>query len=229
MSRRGVLIVLEGVDGSGKATQAKLLLRHLRAAGYKAHVLDFPRYGSGFFAKAIARYLKGELGRAGKGDPYLVSLLYAGDRWQARDQLMRWLRAGHVVVCNRYVSANKGHQGGKITNAAERRRFFRWIDELEHDVYQLPRADMTILLDMPVETAARLVSRKDRRAYVGGRKRDIHEADHVHQQRAAATYRYLARTEKGWCRINCAVRGTLLSPQVIAKKVWRKVRQILPR
>jgi len=227
MRKKGSLIVFEGVDGSGKATQARLLLRRLRRAGIRVRAMDFPRYGRGLFADLVARYLQGRFGPAGTVSPHLASLLYAGDRWQAQPQLTKWLRAGDVVVCNRYVSANKGHQAGKIAKPSERREFLQWLDHLEHDVFGLPRPDLTILLDVPVGTASRLVGQKGARAYVGGRKRDIHEADLQHQRQAAAMYRALARTEKGWRTIHCAPRGLLLSREAITERVWRIVQKKL--
>jgi dTMP kinase len=227
MRKKGILIVFEGVDGSGKATQARLLIRRLRREGLRVRALDFPRYGRGLFADLVARYLKGEFGPAGAVNPYLASLLYAGDRWQARPELMKWLRAGDVVVCNRYVSANKGHQAGKIPSPSGKKDFLKWLDRLEHEVFQLPHPDLTILLDVPVGTARRLVAQKGARAYVGGRSRDIHEADPRHQRRAAAMYRALARREKGWRTIACAPGGALLSPQAITERVWRVVKDEL--
>jgi dTMP kinase len=224
MHKKGALIVFEGVDGSGKATQARLLVRRLRREGLRVRTLDFPRYGSGPFADLVARYLKGEFGPARAVSPYLASLLYAGDRWQARPQLMKWLRAGDVVVCNRYVSANKGHQAGKIATPSGKKSFLRWLDHLEHDVFDLPRPDLTILLGVPVGTARRLVGKKGARTYVGGRKRDIHEADLQHQRQAAAMYRALARREKGWRAIDCAPGGALLPPEAIAERVRRIVK-----
>ena len=98
MRRKDALIVFEGVDGSGKATQAKLLLERLRREGFRVGYLDFPRYGVGFFGDLVARYLKGEFGPSSAVSPYLASLMYAGDRWEARDLLKRWLDAGYVVV-----------------------------------------------------------------------------------------------------------------------------------
>jgi dTMP kinase len=227
MPKRGFLIVLEGVDGSGKATQARRLLRRLRREGFRARPIEFPRYGHGIFAELVARYLKGEFGPSGAVNPYLASLLYAGDRWQARDALARWLKAGDVVVCNRYVSANKGHQCGKIVDRPGQNRFLRWVDDLEHRIFGLPRPDLTLLLDVPVGIAACLVGRKHARAYMGGKKLDMHEADLQHQRRAAATYRRLARAEKGWSAINCTAHGRLLPPEAIAEKVWRVVEKSL--
>lgn len=225
---KGKLIVFEGVDGSGKATQARRLLVRLRRGGVRARYVDFPRYGQGFFADLVARYLKGEFGPAAAVSAYLASVLYAGDRWEARPAVVRWLKAGALVVCNRYVSANKGHQAGKIRSASGRREFLRWLDRLEHDVFGLPRPDLVILLDVPVRVAGKLVGRKEARSYIGGRRRDVHEADAGHQRRAAAVYRWLARTEKGWRRICCAPHGALLSPEQIGEEVWRIVQRFLP-
>ena len=103
MPEKGKLFVLTGIDGSGKATQAGLLVKTLRAEGKPVAMLDFPRYEEGFHGRMVARYLRGEFGDASQVNPYLASLMFAGDRWEAKDELLRHESAGTVVVCNRYA------------------------------------------------------------------------------------------------------------------------------
>jgi len=226
-SRSGRFIALAGIDGSGKATQAALLKDWLRAEGKAAEVIEFPRYGQGLFADMVAAYLRGEYGPAENIDPRLASLMYAGDRWQAKPILEQWLANGVVVVSNRYVCANQAHQGGKIRDRALRQAFYDWVRDLEYGVFGLPQPDLTILLHVPCELATSLVAAKEARAYLGGRGRDVHEADLVHQQNAAEAYLELAAREPNWVRVDCAAAGTLLPPATIAEQIRKIVLPVL--
>jgi len=219
----GKMIVLAGIDGSGKATQTDLLVRRLENGGRSVETFDFPQYEGTFFGRLVARYLRGEFGEAANVSPYLASLLYAGDRWQARERIARALRGGRIVVCNRYVSANMAHQGGKIADAAQRRRFYDWVLELEHEVFALPRPDLCVFLDVPVEVASGLVGDKSARAYLNGESRDIHERDAAHLHAARNAYLEISEIYPNWGRIPCATEGDLLPPEAIAEKVWRAV------
>ncbi|MFA7286461.1 MAG: type IV secretion system DNA-binding domain-containing protein [Patescibacteria group bacterium] len=222
---KGRLIVIDGTDGTGKTTQTKLLVTRLRAAGKKVAIADFPRYGlpSAYF---VEQYLNGRYGAAATVDPHAASLFYALDRYDAKRMLLRELAAGKIVVSNRYVSANMGHQGGKITNASKRREFFRWLDWLEHDLLGLPRPDKTILLHVPAAMAQRLVDRKGRRDYIR-RKRDIHEADLGHLKAAEQTFLTMAKQFSGFSVINCIEKQQLLTPLEVHEKIWDTVRTIV--
>jgi len=228
MARKsGILIVLAGIDGSGKATQTELLLARLRKEGCEAEGISFPRYESTFFGREVARYLRGEFGDAGSVSPELAPMLYAADRWESKPILERWLAAGRVVIANRYVSANKAHQGGKIADAAARKRFFEWVDRLEHEIFGLPRPDLSVLLHLPHTMAQELVDRKGARSYTGNRKRDIHEQDLAHLEKAEATYLEIASMEPNWATVACTDKGKLLSPENISEKLWERVRRVI--
>lgn len=219
----GKLIVIAGTDGSGKRTQTERLVAGLRREGLAGETLAFPQYGGSFFGEAIARYLRGEFGDAHSVSPYLASVLFALDRWEARDRLVGWLAAGKVVVCDRYVSANAGHQAARIDDPAEREAFLEWLYRMEYDVLGLPRSDLTVYLHVPWRVARELVGRKGDRPYLRGATRDIHEADDDHLARAEAAYEALAATEPGWRRIECVREGRLLTPEEIGGLVWGAV------
>ena len=221
------MIVIEGADGSGKATQSRLLLRRLRREGVRAERIAFPQYGKSFFGELAAAYLRGEFGPSDRVDPRLAALLYAGDRWEAAEWLLGRLRAGVTVVCDRYVDSNKAHQGARLPRGADLGAFLDWLDRLEYRVLRLPRADFTIFLHVPPATAERLISRKGRRAYLRGRRRDIHEADRTHLRRAEAIYLRLARQRPAGrgCMIRCVERGKLLSKSAVRDQVWSAVRK----
>ena len=228
---KGKLIVIEGSDGSGKATQSRLLRARLRREGIPCAGIAFPGYHRGFFGAMAGRYLRGEFGASGSVDPHLAALLYAGDRWEARERMARLLRAGRVIVCDRYVDSNKAHQSARLADPAGAAEFMAWVDKLEHGVYKLPRPDYTLFLSVTERVADELIGRKGRRAYLRGLKRDIHEADSGHQRRAHEAYLALARKRppsKG-ALIECVVGGRLLSRAEVAEQVWRKVRRVVGR
>jgi dTMP kinase len=127
------------------------------------------------------------------------------------------------------VSANKGHQMAKIADAAQRTRFLAWVNELEYGVLGVPRPDRTILLHVPADVAFELVGRKDERAYLRGRDRDIHEADRGHLRAAEDAYLSLLATDptERWCRIDCVADGRLLGIDEVAERVWQAVRDLI--
>ncbi len=224
---KGKLIVITGIDGSGKTVQTKLLCERLRKEGYPVVNTDFPQYGKTFFADMVTKYLKGEFGGTDSVSPYLASLLYAGDRWEAKEQINNWLTEGKIIVSNRYVCDNMAHQGGKIASPTEKEIFYRWLDKLEHQVFAIPRADLNILLYVPAEIAYKLIEKKELRGYLAGKKKDIHEEDINHMQYAQQTFKEIAEGEKKWMTIDCTKGGVLLSEQIIAEKVWHVVQNIL--
>lgn len=226
---QGKLIVLTGIDGSGKTVQTKLLYKRLREEGYPADITDFPQYGKTFFADMVTKYLKGEFGSADSVSPYLAALLYAGDRWECKEQINGWLREGKIIVSNRYACDNMAHQGGKMRSTAEKEKFFRWLDTLEHQVFAVPRSNLNILLYVPAEIAYRLVEKKEQRAYLAGAKRDVHEEDINHLRYAQQTFLEIAQGKKDWVTIDCTENGALLPEQIIADKVWQMVKGILQK
>ncbi|MEK7211848.1 MAG: thymidylate kinase, partial [Patescibacteria group bacterium] len=120
---KGKLLVIDGTDGSGKHTQTVLLLKKLRAAGYKTATMDFPQYYKNFFGALVGKYLAGDFGDPTKISPYLSSVIFAADRFESAGKIRRWLAEGRIVILDRYVSANQIHQGAKIHDAKKRREF----------------------------------------------------------------------------------------------------------
>jgi len=224
-SLSGKLIVIDGTDGSGKATQTKRLIDRMRRNGVPCATMEFPQYGKSFFGDMVARYLNGEFGGHDEISPYLASVLYAGDRWQAKDTLCRWLAEGRHVILNRYVSANQGHQGGKIADPVERAQFMQWLDRLEFEVFGIPRPDRVIFLHIAPEIAQRLVDKKGHRDYMKGIKRDIHEESLEHLRNAEQAYCQLAEQNDNWVRIECAQQGKLLNEEQIGEMVWKEIKK----
>ena len=224
---QGKLIVITGIDGSGKTVQSKLLYERLMKEGYPAVITDFPQYGKTFFADMVTKYLTGEFGSADSVSPYLASLLYAGDRWECKEQINTWLREDKIIISNRYVCDNMAHQGGKISNSPEKDKFFQWLDKLEHGIFAVPRSNLNILLYVPAEIAYQLIEKKEQRAYLAGEKKDIHEEDINHLRYAQQTFLEIAKGKRDWITIDCTENGKMLSEQAIADKVWCTVKSIL--
>ena len=213
---KGKLIVFEGSDGSGKATQVELLRAFFEKKNYPHIAFDFPRYQETFHARTIAKYLSGEYGDPTKQNPYLVSLAYALDRLTVREEIYYALNDGKIVLANRYVSSNKAHQGAKLPDR-KRKDFFAWLDELEYDVNRIPREDLVILFYLPTEVSMRLLRDRGRRAT--GSKSDLHEENRRYQKEVERVYLQLVANPH-WVKIDCVdKKGTLLPKETIHKKV----------
>jgi dTMP kinase len=221
---RGKLIVIDGTDGSGKTTQFKLLVQTLKDEGYDPMTLDFPQYGTKS-AGPLEEYLNGKYGQL---NPYAASIFYAIDRFDSAEQLREWLSHGKIIVANRYVTANAGHQGGKIRDSLERVKYFRWLDHLEYNIFGIPKPDLNLILHVPAPVAQKLVDKKDpgMRKYANGKKRDLHEADLGHLKNAERVYLEIAKLFPNTKLVECMESGKLLTPQQVHNKIWELVRRI---
>lgn len=223
---KGRLIVICGTDGSGKATQTKILVDRLKKAGYSVKMTDFPQYGN-HSAAMVQDYLNGKFGSAEEVGPYRASIFYAVDRFAASKKMYEWLGKGKMIVSNRYVSANQGHQGGKIKDIKEMKKFLNWLNDLEFNIFNIPKPGVNIFLYVPAEIGQKLVLKKKHREYIKGSKRDIHEKNIQHLKDAEKAYLYMARHDKSWIRINCTKNGKILSKKEISDKVWDVVQKII--
>ncbi len=223
--RKGKFIVLEGTDGSGKTEQFSRLVKRLRERGHTPKTVDFPQYGkpSAYF---VEKYLRGEYGTLEEVGPYQSSLFYALDRYDIAAKIRKWLAQGKIILANRYAASNLGHQGVKIKTRAARKKFYKWINDLEYKILDIPKPDLNIFLHMPAKIAYRLIDRKDARLYLRGKKRDIHEKDVNYLSRAEKIYLEIVKLfPKDFIVIECAPKKKLLSIEEIAKKVWKIVKK----
>lgn len=219
---RGRFIAIEGTDGSGKATQAALLARTLQRQGRTVHIIAFPQHGKPSAAPVDA-YLTGKYGSLTDVGPYQASMLYAVDRFAAKQGIMNWLRRGHIVLADRYLASNMAHQGAKIASLKARKKFWKWIEELEYSLMGIPRPDMTVVLTVPTVVSRTLVLKKKPRAYLQRHKRDIHERNTGYQRRVLATYRELARFDRGMRIVECTDHGVLLGKSDVHRRVMETV------
>lgn len=217
MPARGKLIVLEGIDGSGKHTQLEMLARAMRERGVAHTAIDFPRY-DGFFGRMVAQYLNGEFGTLAQVDAHFSALLFAGDRLENKKQLENFIADGRLVLADRYIASNLAHQGARAA-ARKSGEFVRWLERLEYEVYGLPREDLVIYLRLPAARAQKLVSRKNRRSYTR-RRRDLQEANLKHLQGATRIFERLAH-QGNWATVECmeARRNELRLPEEIHRDI----------
>ena len=225
--KRGKFVVIEGIDGSGKETQAKLLIKELQDRKFKIKVMDFPQYGKTFFGDVVGRFLKGDFGTLKEVNPYLAALTFAGDRWQAKNEINKYLDKGYIVISNRYAMSNMGHQASKLFGKA-RRDLLNFLDELEYKIYGIPREDIDILLDVPANVGKKLILKKSQRNYLGThKKRDIQEANVDYQAETRKVYLSLMKKYSYVKKVDCSKNGELKGVDEIHKLVWNIASQFL--
>lgn len=225
--KKGRFFVLDGPDGSGKTTQTELLARRLRSIGKKVTVVDFPQYDKTFFGVMVGAYLKGEFGDVFQISPYLSSLLYALDRWNAKSKMEKALSRGDVILANRFTSSNIIHQGAKMKSKRDREEYFVWLDTLEFVELGIPRPDQILFLDVPTKISWKLIAHRNRANHPMGGKRDKHEASRSHLEAAYKVARNFAHETENWSIIACTKGKTLLTPKEVHEKVYAKVRSLL--
>ena len=216
---RGKLIVIEGTDGTGKETQSLMLVDRLNKEGRPAKYIDFPRYDTPT-GMLVRDYLQGKLGPPAEVDPYVASKLYADDRKAAAPMMEEWLSQGNIVVCNRYVSANKGHQGGKTRSPEAMQDFLGWVNSVEYRINKIPREDLVMLLYAPHLIG--MNNAKDRAEHKGISV-DGHETDSRHMSDAERAYLHIAEVE-GWTVLDVSDGNKLHPRELIHDAVYKIVK-----
>lgn len=216
----GLLIDIEGIDGTGKGTQSHKLVERLQHNGVSAQLISFPRYEATLFGHAVGDFLNGRFGSLEQVSPFLAALLFAGDRFESRNFLERARATYDVVVLDRYVVSNVAHQAAK-GRGAERQELMNWILQVEHSVFGMPHADLILLLDLPVAQAQTLVASKIPRNYTL-RQADIQEADPAYLESVREVYLELAR-DPHWRIVHCAEGSQTRAVDDIAEELWQIV------
>ena len=215
-------LVIEGVDGSGKSTQINFIMKYLKDRDIPYRYIHFPRTDSPFYGELIARFLRGDFGSLSSVDPYLVAMLYAGDRKGAANEINSWLSSGQTVILDRYVYSNIAFQCAKLKDRAEQEKLRNWILELEYSYHKIPKPEVNILLDVPFSfTASKLSGERkgNGREYLKG-LRDIHEEDLEFQRRVRDTYLWQAQKCSDLKLISCvSAGGGILPPESIFLKI----------
>jgi dTMP kinase len=212
------LFVIEGVDGAGKSTQIRLLKDFFIRKGYNCEYLHFPRTGTPYFGELIGRFLRGEFGSLSDVDPYLVAMLYAGDRKDASNMISDWLSEGKIVLLDRYTYSNIAYQCAKVQDLSNQDKLMQWILSLEFDYFAIPEPDLNVFLDVPFAFTEKNLSINrtgSDRNYLNG-TRDIHEESMVFQKKVRDIYLRVSESDDHLEVINCSnIEGEMLSPSEI--------------
>lgn len=235
MDYKGKFIVFEGLDGSGKATQVRLLVDHLQKEGHRVKKIDFPRHGEApaFF---VDSYLTGKYGTAEEVGPFRGSIFYTLDRYDTGFDIKKRLEQGEIIIADRYVASNIGHQGGKIKDKEERKKYFDWLYDLEYNLFEIPKPNITFILKTSPELSLKMANnitnkekKKRRKSYLGDdKKQDIHEKDHSHQAATLESYLHAAEVFPEEYRIiECIKDNSLMTSTDIHEIIWRIIKQEL--
>ena len=219
----GRLIVFEGTDGSGKATQTRLLGERLEREGVDFRKLDFPRYGQPSCA-LVEMYLRGAFGsRPEDVNAYAASSFYAVDRYASYKQDWEtYYNQGGLLLADRYTTSNAVHQTAKMPEQS-RGTFLTWLFHYEYELLGLPRPDLVFYLDLPVELSEQMLRRRETDTHT---QADIHEGNraYLEQSRSAG---HLAAKTRGWQVIRCDRDGAVRPAGEIHEEIYQAVRRIL--
>ena len=221
---KGTLIVLEGTDGSGKATQAARLAEQLAREGFSCRKVDFPRYGEPSCAM-VETYLAGGFGaHAGDVNAYAASLFYAMDRFAAvRQDWGAFYEQGGIIIADRYTTSNAVHQAPKLPEG-ERQAYLDWLFDTEYRLLGIPKPDLVLYLDMPPAVSGALLKGRQASTHTSG---DIHERDGAYLAASRENGRALAQ-RLGWHLIDCAISGAPRPIDEIASEVYEAAAAVLP-
>ena len=227
-----MFIVLEGLDGAGKSTQITKLKEMFNQRGVATEYLHFPRFDAPVYGDLIARFLRGDLGTVEGVNPYLVALLYAGDRAEASKIINGWLAEGKVVIVDRYVYSNIGYQCAKLLAGKERDALREWILRTEFEEFAIPRPDVSLFLDVPFSFTERKLTETregDDRSYLQGGK-DIHEASLDLQRRVREVYLEAATCSDDIKVVDCSTaEGAMASPEEIYERIMHHVAPLISK
>jgi len=208
----GKLIVIEGIDGSGKLTQLNLLLDYLAKNKIKHSSFDFPQYKKTFFGDFAGRFLKGEFGHFSRINPYLASFPYAADRWQVKEKLWQAIDQDQFVICNRYTPSSI-YQAVKV-KPIERQKFLDWVETLEYEVFGIPRPNLVIFLYVPLTFAQTLIAKKTK---------DQYEKNFSYLKKVENMYLDTVKINKNWVKIDCIENNKIISPEIIHRRILDKL------
>ncbi|WP_312650285.1 thymidylate kinase [Proteiniclasticum sp.] len=216
---KGKLIVIEGVDGSGKQTQSDKLYRTLLSKGLRVIKVEFPDYQSES-SSLVKMYLRGDFGKNPEDvSAYVASSFFAADRYASYTTKWKdFYEAGGIVVADRYTTANMVHQASKILDQAERDTFLEWLYQLEFGMYGIPKPDLVFFLDVPPEISMEM-TRERKNKITGEKEKDIHEGDQHHLDTSYMNAHYVA-DKYGWTKISCVENGRMRSKEDIFSDIY---------
>lgn len=223
---RGKLIVIEGSDSSGKATQAKILFEKLKSFNMNVKKVEFPDYKSNSSA-LVKMYLNGEFGQdADEINPYAASTFYSVDRFASyQTQWKSFYEDGGIILADRYTTSNMVHQASKIKDEDEKKAFLAWLWDLELVKFGLPVPDKVIFLNMPPEFSGRLMKERKNK-FTGEKEKDIHENNFEYLINAYNNACSIA-DNYNWVKIDCILAGRLKPIDKIHEEIYNSVKSLL--
>lgn len=221
----GKLIVIEGTDCSGKGTQSEILLNKLKKDNKKVIKMSFPMYDTPTGKIIGGPYLgkesisKGWFKEGANNVPAKVaSLYYAADRLYNINVIKEYLDDDYIVILDRYVTSNMGHQAGKIKNKEERFKMFKWLETLEYDLLELPRPDIKLFLHMPYTYSKKLQNNRT----------ELDEHELSEDNLINAENAYLEMTDLfDFIKIECVKDGNIRSIEEISNEIYTKIEDLL--
>ena len=223
-------IVIEGLDGSGKSTQLNLVEQFFRKQNLKSKFLHFPRTDSPIWGELISRFLRGDLGNMEQVNPYLIALLYAGDRNDASTTLKQWMNDGYVVIADRYLYSNIAYQCAKLTDKTEKDQLAKWIKHFEYEYNKIPIPDLNLYINVPFHFTQRNLNNARKgsdRDYLNGAF-DIHEADLDFQNRVREVYLWQVENNSDFESVECEdANCEMLNPEKISELIIEKIKSKL--
>lgn len=219
---KGKLIVIDGLDGSGKQTQTKLLYERLKQKNFKVCTTAFPNYNS-LTGELIKMYLSGKFGSLESVNAYQGSISYSMDRYLSyiSDDWGKNYNDGYVVLCDRYTTSNMIHQGTKISDLENLKKYLYWLKDFEYGKLKIPVPDQILFLDVPINISINLMKNRLNK-FTNGRDKDIHESNIQYLKNCYDISKIICQLEN-WDVINCTENDKMLDIDTINEKIYKKV------
>ena len=216
-----MFIVIDGIDWSWKWTQVQIISEKLKSMWKKVLVLDYPRYWEKS-AFMVEKYLNWDYWK--EVWPKLASIFYAIDRFDDYRKIKNNLNKYDYIISNRYISANMIHQAGKINTIKEKEEFLSWVEDLEYNIFWIPRPNKTIFLNISPEISQKLVLKKKKREYLKlWKKMDLHEEDKNHLKNAHDTALIVVEKNPDWFKIDCEKDGEMRKIEEITDDILKEI------
>ncbi|MFH1752281.1 MAG: hypothetical protein ABH821_05075 [archaeon] len=224
---KGKIIVFEGVDSSGKATQAKLLQNYFNSLNVSSELISFPRYHE-FFGGLCGQYLQGKFGGRKELPPEVYCLLLSLDRYHMKNQIQEIIDSGKNIIFDRYIQSNYGFQPANFSDEKQQNEFLLWVKNLES---RMPKEDLIFFLNADIQVVNKLMDSRENAKH-SEIKKDINEKDLAFLERVKKVYLKLAREEPNWIVIDCVKQENnqlvMRSREEIHKEVVSKLKQRFP-
>lgn len=222
----GKLFVIEGLDGSGKETQSKMIYQRLIDEGYKVMEISYPRYEKDSSA-LVKMYLRGDFGKEPSNiNPYISSTFYAADRYASyKTEYEEFYNLGGVVIADRYTTSNMVHQGGKIKDDNELEEYLKWLYELEFNIYQIPIPDKVFFLNLPLDKTMERIKQRNNKINNSTIK-DIHENNKEHLLHSYNNALKMMNKYQ-WDNIDCMDNNRVRSIEEIHQELFDKITKLI--